>query len=254
MYKFARTGLILLSIFAHHWDQVSAQGKRGLAYNDASLANLFEGYSQVTWGYNWGYPASGLSSSLEFVPMLWGLPSGSDPDWTAAVETPGTTHILGFNEPDLGWEANISSSDAATGYMTYMQPFAGLVSIGMPGISNGPPPSEGVGWDEAFMRYCNLCDMDFAPIHWYGTANTSAFTSYVEDAYVSLNRPIWVTEFEASGTDAEEIAFLQDVLPWLDEQTWVQRYAYFGVFEGYLVNADGTGLSDIGQTYATYTA
>lgn len=46
-------------------------GKRGLAYNNnnpganAEYANLFEGYSKVTWGYDWGYPSYGLSSSFE---------------------------------------------------------------------------------------------------------------------------------------------------------------------------------------------
>lgn len=42
-------------------------GKRGLAYNSATYANLFKGNKQVTWGYNWGYPSNGLDSSFEFV-------------------------------------------------------------------------------------------------------------------------------------------------------------------------------------------
>ena len=47
--------------------------------------------------------------------MLWGLPSGSDPAWTAAVSTPGTTSLLSFNEPDLtyGGSSNILPAAAA---------------------------------------------------------------------------------------------------------------------------------------------
>ena len=47
--------------------------------------------------------------------MLWGLPSGSDPDWTAAVQTAGTKNILGFNEPDLTYSgsSNILPANAA---------------------------------------------------------------------------------------------------------------------------------------------
>lgn len=55
------------------WQYVSggAGGKRGLAYNNnnpganAEYANLFAGYSKVTWGYDWGYPSWGLDASFE---------------------------------------------------------------------------------------------------------------------------------------------------------------------------------------------
>lgn len=46
-------------------------GKRGLAYNNnnpdqnAEYANLFTGYSKITWGYDWGYPAYNLDPSFE---------------------------------------------------------------------------------------------------------------------------------------------------------------------------------------------
>ena len=51
-------------------------GKRGLAYNDdnpsasAVYANLFKGYSKVSWGYDWGYPSHGLDPYFEFVCFL----------------------------------------------------------------------------------------------------------------------------------------------------------------------------------------
>lgn len=46
-------------------------GKRGLAYNNnnpaanAQYANLFVGYSKISWGYDWGFPSYGLSSAFE---------------------------------------------------------------------------------------------------------------------------------------------------------------------------------------------
>jgi hypothetical protein len=51
-----------------------------------------------------------------------------------------------------------------------------------------------------------------------------------------------------------QIAFLQTVMPWMDQQSWIERYAYFGVFETYLINGAGDGLSNVGKTYATYTS
>lgn len=49
----------------------SGIGKRGLAYNDnnpnksAVYANMFKGYSKVSWGYDWGFPSHGLDSYFE---------------------------------------------------------------------------------------------------------------------------------------------------------------------------------------------
>ena len=49
----------------------SGSGKRGLAYNNnnpdanAEYANLFVGYTKVSWGYDWGFPSFGLDSSFE---------------------------------------------------------------------------------------------------------------------------------------------------------------------------------------------
>ena len=36
-------------------------GKRGIPFSNASYANLFQGYSQVNWAYNWGTIRNGLS-------------------------------------------------------------------------------------------------------------------------------------------------------------------------------------------------
>ncbi len=61
---------------------------------------------------------------------------------------------------------------------------------------------------------------------------------------------VWITEFGATGTDAEVESFLQTVLPWLDSQPMITRYAYFmcGTAAGQLVS--GTSQSAIGQVYA----
>jgi hypothetical protein len=72
----------------------------------------------------------------------------------------------------------------------------------------------------------------------------------VQKAYAAGgNRPIWITEFGASGSDAEVESFFQAVLPWLDSQPWVERYSYFMDGKNSLVNSAGTGLSAIGTAY-----
>lgn len=263
-----------LSLFQYSGSGSASSAKRGLSYNNnnpygnAAYANLFEGYQKVSWGYDWGYPSWGLAPTFEFVPMLWGLPSGSDPGWTAAVNTPGTENILGFNEPDLTYSgsANILPAAAAEGYITYMEPYANQVKISTPnvlwnnydGSSSGGPYNSRV-WMQYFLGNCTGCHFDFMPIHYYqdcdpsepGASGAAWFQSNVTDAYNTLGLPIWITEFQCYGTEAQQIAFLQQVLPWLDSQAYVSRYAYFGVFPNYLVDAAGTGLSDLGLAYAT---
>ncbi|KAL2869544.1 glycoside hydrolase family protein [Aspergillus lucknowensis] len=249
-----------------------ATGKRGLAYNndnpskDAVYANLFKGNEKVSWAYDWGYPAWNLDPSFEFVPMLWGLPSGAAGEWTDAVQTPGVVNILGFNEPDLTYDAssNILPADAAAGYIEYIQPFAGTVRIGSPSVLwNNEGPSSGgpynsTVWTEFFLGNCTGCQLDFLAIHWYqdcfaadGQKGADWFIGNVTNAHETLDLPIWVTEFECYGEEDEQIAFLEEVLPWMDGQEYVERYAYFGAFPKYLINEAGDGLSDLGRAYAT---
>lgn len=49
----------------------SGTGKRGLPYNNnnpsanAVYANMFRGYSKISWAYDWGYPSWGLDAFFE---------------------------------------------------------------------------------------------------------------------------------------------------------------------------------------------
>ena len=230
--------------------------KRGVAYNTASLAALFTSSPEVGWAYNWGSSSSGLTSDLEFVPLLWGTGSDFTPSWSSnaqAAINAGSTHLMSFNEPDESSQSNLSPADAAAGYLTYMEPFAGKAKLGAPSVTNGGSPM-GLTYLGDFMTACSTCTIDYVVLHWYGT-ESSDFISHVEAAYAQFGKPIWVTEFGLnSGTDAEISAFLETVMAWMDSTSYVERYSYFMAAEGVLVNAAGNGLSDIGSTFATYTS
>lgn len=185
--------------------------------------------------------------------MLWGAPSAADPAWTSAALA--AKHVLGYNEPDLNSQANIIPSVAAAAWQSYVQPLAGQVSIGGPAVTNGGNgvlPYIGLGWLDSFLADCEGCEIDFLPVHWYANDTAANFFAYLEEAHSrSGGKPIWVTEFMLQDSEANQIAWLQQVLPWLDDQAWIGRYSYFGVFEDFLINGAGTGLSNIGKTYAT---
>jgi hypothetical protein len=89
-------------------------------------------------------------------------------------------------------------------------------------------------------------------IHWYDSAtNIDYFKSHVQQAHDISGKPVWITEFGASGSDDQVNSFLKTVLPWLDEQDYVERYSYFMASEGKLIS--GGKLSTYGNTFATYT-
>lgn len=233
------------------YGSASGKGKRGLAYNDASLTKCFEGSNQITWAYNWAQQSDGLSDSFEFVPTLWGTNPMFTNGWQKAAEAAiasGSTHLLAFNEPDHHEQANISPAVAAEGYMTHMQPFAGKARLGAPGVTNGGG-NMGLTWLSEFISACDGCTIDFFPIHWYDSAeNIQYFKDHITKAHELTGKPIWVTEFGAFGSDAAIDAFLQEVLPWLDEQPFCERYSYFMVREGLLI--DGKEMSSYGRTFA----
>lgn len=239
----------------------STGGKRGLSYNDASLTDAFAGKG-ISWAYNWGNSPQGtILSGAEFVPMLWGLNFVSP--WNAAAKSAiasGSTHLLSFNEPDLSTQSNISPSVAATNHITYMNPFAGNgVQIGSPAVTNGAgtSPPMGIGWLNQFFTACGgQCKVDFVAFHWYNTAdNIADFKQHVQDvinaAAAAGVSKVWLTEFQAAGTDAQVQAFMAEALPFLDSTPAVERYAYFmcATGAGDLLSSS-TSLSTIGEAYA----
>lgn len=234
---------------------VSSSKKRGLAYNDASaLAGFVSSNSQVSWAYNWASTTSTIASGLEYIPMLWGLSSGDTSKWssiaTKAIAS-GSTALLGFNEPDYSGQANLGYDAAATGWMTYMQPFAGKATLVSPAVTNGGAPM-GLTWLSNFISACSSCTIDAVAIHWYNGGTAADFQTYVKKAYAAGgNRPLWITEFQASGSTAEQNAFLEEVIPFLDSSDMVAKYAYFMASDGILLSS-GSTLSTLGETFASF--
>ena len=82
---------------------------------------------------------------------------------------------------------------------------------------------------------------------WYDSAsNTAYFKSHVADAITLAQKngvgKVYITEFQGSGSSDEQIAFLNEVMPWLDSQSAVQAYCWFMCANGNLVS--GSGMSE----------
>ena len=243
-------------------------GKRGLAYNPTSPnLNIFTAFSAITWGYNWDSAPAGLPSQYQFVPTLFSTLSVHTGQWDtnakAAISASGTCHLMSFNEPDMpAPQANMPVGAAVAAWKQYMAPYAGSnVKLGSPSVSNGvgtnPTTGQpmGLDWLKPFLEQCSGCPIDFVPVHWYGCSggcdvhnDISAFKTDIGNAIkVAGDRPVWVTELGTNSGDPT--TFMNEVLPWLDGQSGVERYAYFMVEEGVLTS--GNGLSPLGHQYGS---
>jgi hypothetical protein len=132
-----------------------------------------------------------------------------------------------------------------------MSGFPGNVKLGAPAVTNGGAPS-GLTWLQKFLDACSDCQIDFIPIHWYGNwDNVEDFKNHATAAYQMTGKPIWVTEFGVNNGNAQQIeTFLQNVIPWMNQQPWLERYAYFMATTGNTFLCESTtSLSDIGLAY-----
>ena len=197
----------------------TGSGKRGVAYNDASLTDCFAGSDYVSWGYNWGSASSGLGSSFNYIPLLWGTSDDFTSSWSEnakAAIAAGSTHLFSFNEPDLSSQANLSPAEAASAWTTYMEPFAGQAKLCAPAVTNGGGDM-GLTWLSNFLDACTDCTIDCVSIHWYDSySNTDYFQEQVTNATTVSGKPVFVSEFGSTdGSDDDITDFLQTVMPWM---------------------------------------
>lgn len=239
----------------------TSSSKKGLAWaseNPASYVSIFDTSSALDWYFNWGEsPTSGLSMS--FIHQQWG---SADLDDLANVATGST--VIGFNEPDGTTQATMSAASAAALYLSDFTPLrktGQIAYLGTPSITNG---ASGIIWLTEFMTACAECQIDFVSAHWYGST-LALFQSQMTALNTVFNLPVWVTEMACTNwsagsnpSDAEISAFMTSSVQWIESQSWLERYAWFGALQitdtslgagNMLITSDGTALSALGQQY-----
>ncbi|OJJ44477.1 hypothetical protein ASPZODRAFT_47325, partial [Penicilliopsis zonata CBS 506.65] len=242
----------------------SSSSKLGAAYNDATLVSaLVDGTSgTVAWSYNWGSAVGGdMPDGVEYVPMLWGADSTYTEGWATAVETAldsGSAYILGFNEPDMSSQADLSASEAAEYYLEYITPYSGDATLVSPAVTSSSTSGEGLDWFEEFMADCGSCEISALAVHWYGDS-VSELKTFITEAITTAAdygiSEVWLTEFALSSDEdgisdaSTAAAFLEEAIPWLEEQDELTRYSYFYVADGYLLT-DGV-INSVGESYTS---
>ncbi len=152
--------------------------------------------SGVSWFYTWGADSKGVSApGVEFVPMIWGA-ANADAATIARAKAAGRT-LLGFNEPDLAGQAEMSV-DTALSLWPKLQ--ATGLRLGAPAVAAGADKAG--GWLDEFMTGAAARGyrVDFIPLHWYGGdfragPATDQLEAYVSAVWARYHKPIWITEY-----------------------------------------------------------
>ncbi|KAH9870220.1 hypothetical protein J1614_007143 [Plenodomus biglobosus] len=265
---------------------LAQDSKRGFAFigdTHASDNQLLTSNSPLTWYYNWSpYPNTDLipSDSLEFIPMIHGIDATQDSQTEGIIKglPSSSTHLLTFNEPDgttSSGGSSISPEEAARAYMDYVVPFRTGESGGRNWKISHPSTTgsgNGLEWLRSFNESCyeidseNGCPADFVAAHWYGEfAGLAGWLGTLDEFYntnSTRSEPlkIWVTELGLPQQSADAtVAMMNQTLPYLDNLTYVERYAWFGAFrtddanawtgDGVALFDDNGGLTDLGALY-----
>ena len=201
--------------------------------SSAALHNVGAG-----WYYDWAPNNNDVPgpADVEFVPMIWGKANVTDAT-LAQAKREGKV-LLGFNEPDMGGQANMSVDDALAAWPKLE---ATGMRLGSPSVAYGGDTAG--GWLDRFMAGAKSKGLrvDFITLHWYGSDFSSAavgqFLGYVDAVHKKYGKPIWITEYglqNFSGspkypTGAQAAAFIKGSTKGMESRSYVERYAWFGL-------------------------
>jgi hypothetical protein len=221
--------------------------KKGWAGNRPESAKQFG----CTWWYDWGCPGKG-ADGYEFVPMVKGNRKPVPSAELGRFADPAAKHLLSFNEPERSGQGNLTVAQALEAWPALVA-FADekKLRLGSPCVSSD---GGGGAWMREFMEQAQRKKLriDFVAAHWYRSADPGAFEDWLKELNTSYRRPVWVTEFNAMYTGADEaghLQFLKGALRALEKHRFVERYAYFNPGSGKAALLKDGELTKLGEAY-----
>lgn len=207
---------------------------RGLAWAvDNTWAPTIADKPKIKWFHHWADGPVDEMSDIEFVPTYWGTKANDK--WyqrVAEMKKKQPQHLIGFNEPDIDSQSNMSPGEAAGVWMDQIHPW------GQKGVKLvSPQVAFDLDWLDSFLKNIRSQGgwVDAIAIHWYGDfKDISSFKSFVQKAHDRFGLPIWIPEVgitTASGaSEGDCLNFMKEALGWLESQSYVDRVAWFGAF------------------------
>ncbi|MEP4077294.1 glycosyl hydrolase [Haloferula sp.] len=214
------------------WRWIAKRGWGGSRDDHQSVARTY-------WNYEWE-PTGNSRTNHEFVPMIKGSGQNKEFRWEEVRVRGGQTHFLGFNEPELSDQGNLTVDEAIALWPRAQQ--LGL-RLGSPARTDG---NNGDNWLMEFMEKAEEKGyrVDYVCVHHYKTNSAASLKTFLDAEYAKYNRPIWLTEFQRNNNDnpsaADHEAYLAEVIPMLESLEYLERYAYFDFFLGGVTSATAT--------------
>jgi len=209
--------------------------KKGLGSCNELTSPAELGQLGLGWYYNWRpFEKIDPVPGVEFVPMFWSATDVTS-ETLAAVNASAAAEVLGFNEPDMEGQSNMTPEECLEAWpqlMTLKQ------RLGSPAPANWT-------WLEKFMPEAKRRGLrvDFVCVHRYpDISNPGAvdeIEAMAEGAYRKYGLPVWLTECGAADVAAwhqpqlskptPEMArsFVKKLLAMLERLPFVERYAWF---------------------------
>ena len=246
--------------------EVAASSRKGVSVNSVAGASQALADVGASWYYSWATTPGSVAkpAGTEFVPMIWGAGSVTDAE-LAKAKAQGT-QLLGFNEPDMAAQANMTVEQALNLWPRLQS--TGM-RLGAPSVAyGGDTPG---GWLDRFMSGAAARGyrVDFIPLHWYGGdfsgAAAEQLRGYLQAVYNRYHKPIWLTEYaliDFSGSTPrfpsaqEQANFVRSSTAMLESQSYVERYSWFtlstqtsrtGLYNGTTPNASGLAYRAVGR-------
>ncbi len=212
--------------------------KRGVSYSFSILDDVKLLAPAVSWYYNWGPDIStslntlSSESKIDFIPMAWNGNFDSNRIRSFKNLHPECEYLLGFNEPNLTDQANMTPTVAAQKWVAFATLAKELnMKVISPAMNYGTLANYGdpIVWLDEFFTLVPLSSIDGIAIHCY-MGNASAMASYVK-RFKKYGKPIWLTEFcawdKSITSVANQMYYMSEAVNYLECNTDIARYAWF---------------------------
>ena len=223
---------------------------------------------KANWYYTWGLEPSQEVDGVEFVPMFWGANNVTADNCRKVnelFEQGKIYYVLGFNEPDLKEESNLSVAAALEKWeflCNNLDPRIKLVS---------PAPSYPTrAWLDDFMAGVKEKGLrcDYVAVHMYAGIGTTNYQSVIKDVYNKYGKKVWITEFAPRDDNAKNAGYnsytisrvlsqMQVLLPAYEQMNEVFRYSWFGCASSSMIGlvssrffGDDGNITELGTYYA----
>lgn len=154
---------------------------------------------KLDWYYTW-QARYYVTTDPSFVPMVKDARRLLEQDaigWvTRQLAETKTKHLLGFNEPDHKYQANMTVDEA-------IRLWPKLVETGLRLGSPAPAGTNSL-WLESFMAKAKAKGLrvDFVTMHRYSWPNAEDFLNKVTQLHEKYQKPVWVTEYAVADWNA----------------------------------------------------